>query len=117
MKGYSKNREIPLNVPLTINTLTTSNNNMNLTADNKYMTIKKYMTLPISESSVTNLTNDLNNKADLVSGYLKSSEIPLNVPLTINTVTTSDNNISLTTDNISQGTVNKYAVYPSQYQL
>ena len=42
------------------------------------------MTLPISESSVTNLTADLNNKADLVSGYLKNSEIPLSVPLTIN---------------------------------
>ena len=69
------------------------------------------MTLSISESSVTNLTNDLNNKADLVSGYLKSSEIPLSVPLTINALTTSNNNITLTTDNISQGTVNKYAVY------
>ena len=70
------------------------------------------MTLPISESSVTNLTNDLNNKADLVSGYIKSSEIPLSVPLAINSLSTSNNNITLTTDNISQGTVNKYAVYP-----
>ena len=70
------------------------------------------MTLPISESSVTNLTNDLNNKADLVSGYLKSSEIPLSVPLSINSLSTSNNNITPTTDNISQGTVNKYAVYP-----
>ena len=29
----------------------------------------KYMTLPILESNVTNITNDSNNKADLVSGY------------------------------------------------
>ena len=70
------------------------------------------MTLPISESSVTNLNNDLNNKADFVSGYLKNSEISLSVPLTINSLSTSNNNITLTTDNISKGTVNKYAVYP-----
>ena len=70
------------------------------------------MTLPILESNVTNLTNDLNNKADLVSGYLKSSEIPLSIPLNINSVTTSNNILSLTTYNIPQGTINNYAVYP-----
>ena len=31
----------------------------------------------LPESLITNLTSDLLNKADLVSGYLKSSEIPL----------------------------------------
>ena len=70
------------------------------------------MTLPILESNVTNLTNDLNNKADLVSGYLKSSEIPLSVPLTINSLSTSNNILNLTTDNIPQGNTNNYAVYP-----
>jgi len=66
----------------------------------------------IPENNITNLTNDLLNKADLISGYLKTSEIPLSVPLTINSLTTSNNIINLTTDNISQGTINKYAVYP-----
>ena len=70
------------------------------------------MALPILESNVTNLTNDLNNKADLVSGYLKSSEIPLIVPLTINSLSTSNNILNLTTDNIPQGSTNNYAVYP-----
>ena len=66
----------------------------------------------LPESLIINLTNDLNNKADLVSGYLKSSEIPLSVPLTINTVNTSNNIINITTDNIPQGATNKYAIYP-----
>ena len=70
------------------------------------------MALPILESNVTNLTNDLNNKADLVSGFLKPSEIPLSVPLSINYVTTSNNILNLTTDNIPQGNTNNYAVYP-----
>ena len=61
---------------------------------------------------IINLTSDLSNKADLISGYLKSSEIPLSVPLTINSVTTSNNILNLTTDNIPQGNTNKYAVYP-----
>ena len=61
---------------------------------------------------IINLTSDFSNKADLISGYLKSSEIPLSIPLTINSVTTSKNILSLTTDNIPQGTINKYAVYP-----
>ena len=69
------------------------------------------MTLPILESNVTNLTNNLNNKADLVFGYLKSSEIPISVPLTINSVTTLNNILTLTTDDIPQGTNNGYAVY------
>ena len=113
VSGYLKNSEIPLTVPLTINSVTTSNNSITLTTDNiPQGTINKYMTVPISESSVTNQTTDLSNKADLVFGYLKSSEIPLSVPLTINSLTTSNNNITLTTDNIAQGTSNKYAVYP-----
>ena len=113
ISGYLKSSEIPLSVPLTINTVTTSNNIINLTTDNIIQgTINKYMTLPILESNVTNLTNDLNNKADLVSGYLKSSEIPLSVPLTINSLSTSNNILNLTTDNIPQGITNKYAVYP-----
>ena len=70
------------------------------------------MTLPILESNVKNLTNDLNNKADLVFGYLKSSEIPLSIPLNINYIATSNNILRLTTDNIPQGNTNKYAVYP-----
>ena len=70
------------------------------------------MTLPILESNVPNLTNDLNNKADLVSGYLKSSEIPLTVSLTINSWSTSKKKLNLTTDNIPQGNTNNYAVYP-----
>ena len=111
--GYLTNSEIPLSIPLTINGQSASNNSINLTTDNITQgIINKYMTSPISESSVTNLTTDLSNKGDLVAGYLKSSEIPLSIPLTINTLTTSNNNITLTTDNISQGTVNKYAVYP-----
>ena len=61
---------------------------------------------------MTNLTSDLSNKADLVSGYLKSSEIPLTVPLTINSLSTSNNILNLTTDNIPQGDTNNYAVYP-----
>ena len=55
----------------------------------------------LSESQINNLNTDLSNKADLVSGYLKSSEIPLNVPLTINALTTSNNTINLTTENIT----------------
>ena len=62
---------------------------------------------------VTNLTNDLNNKADQVSGYLKSSEIPLTVPLTINSWSTSKSILNLTTDNIPQGNTNNYDVYPT----
>ena len=113
INGYLKNSEIPLSIPLTINGQSASNNNINLTTDNITQgIINKYMALQISESSVTNLTTDLSNKADLVAGYLKSSEIPLSIPLTINTLSTSNNNITLTTDNIDQGTVNKYAVYP-----
>ena len=70
------------------------------------------MTLPTLGSNGTNLTNDLNNKADLVSGYLKSSEIPLTVPLTINSLSTSNDILNLTTDNIPQVNTNNYAVYP-----
>ena len=78
ISGYLKLSEIPLSVPLTVNFVTTSNNLLHLTADNIIQgTINKYMTLPILESNVTNLTNDLNNKAELVLGYLKSSEISL----------------------------------------
>ena len=111
--GYLKSSEIPLSVPLNINSVTTTNNIINLTTDNIIQgTINKYMTLPILESNVTNLTNDLNNKADLVAGYLKSSEIPLTVPLTINSLSTSNNILNLTTDNIPQGNINNYAVYP-----
>ena len=102
ISGYLKTSEIPLSVPLTINSLTTSNNIINLTTDNiPQGTINKYMTLPITESNVTNLKNDLSQKADLVFGYLKSSEIPLSIPLTINSLTTSNNVINLTTTNIS----------------
>ena len=43
----------------------------------------------LPESMIINLTSDLSNKADLVSGYFKSSEIPLSVPLAINNVSTS----------------------------
>ena len=34
----------------------------------------------LSESQINNLNNDLNNITNLVSGYLKNSEIPLSVP-------------------------------------
>ena len=61
----------------------------------------------LPESMIINLTSHLSNKADLISGYLKSSEIPLSVPLNINSVTTSNNILNLTTGNISQGTINK----------
>ena len=64
------------------------------------------------ESLITNLTSDLSNKADLISGYLKSSENPMTVPLTINSLSTSNNIFTLTTDNMPQGNTNKYAVYP-----
>ena len=107
ISGYSKSSEIPLSIPLTISSVTTSNNFWNLITDNiSQGTINKYMTLHILESNVTNLPNILNNKADLVFGYLKSSEIPLSIPLNINSVTTSNNILSLTTDNIPQGTIN-----------
>ena len=66
----------------------------------------------LPESLIINLTSDLLNKANLISGYLKSSEIPLSVPLNINSVTTSKNIINLTTDNIPQGTINKYMALP-----
>ena len=66
----------------------------------------------LPESLITNLTSDLLNKADLVSGYLKSSEIPLTVPLVINSVTSSNNILSFTIDNIPQCITNNYAVYP-----
>ena len=103
VSGYFKISEIPL----TINSVSTSNNILNLTTDNITQgTINKYMTLPILESNVTNLTNDLNNQADLVSGYLKLSEIPFSVPLTINSLSTSNNILNLTTDNIPQGNTN-----------
>ena len=79
-------------VPLTINSVSTSNKILNLPRDNITQgTINKYMTLPIFESNVTNLTNDLNNKAGLVFGFLKSSEFPLSIPLCKNSVTTSNN--------------------------
>ena len=64
------------------------------------------------ESLITTLTLDLSNKADLISDYLKSSEIPLSIPLTIDSVTTSNNILNLTTDNISQGMINKYMTLP-----
>ena len=70
INGYLNNSEIPLNIPLTINSLTTSNNNIPLTNDNiRQRTVTKYMTLPISENSVTASTNGPNNKADLVSDF------------------------------------------------
>ena len=50
----------------------------------------------LPESLITNLTSDLSDKADLVSGYFKISEIPL----TINSVSTSNNILNLITDNI-----------------
>ena len=65
----------------------------------------------LPESLMTNLTADLSNKTDIVSGYLKSSEIPLSVPLTINSLSTSNNISNLTTDKIPQGNTNNYAVY------
>ena len=34
------------------------------------------------------------------------------MPLTINTLSTSNNILNLTTDNIPQGNTNNYAVYP-----
>ena len=55
----------------------------------------------LPESLITSLTSDLSDKADLVSGYFKISEIPL----TINSVSTSNNILNLTTDNITQGTI------------
>ena len=111
ISGYLKSSEIPLSVPLTIKYVTTSNNIINLTTDNIIRgTINKYMALPILESNVINLTNDLTIKADLVSGYLKSSEILLTVPLTINSLSTSNNILNLTTDNIPHGNTNNYAV-------
>ena len=36
----------------------------------------------------------------------------MSIPLNINSVTTSNNILSLTTDNIPQGNTNNYAVYP-----
>ena len=84
-----------------INTVTTSNKFDKLTTDNiPQGTINEYMILPILESNATNLTNDLNYKADIVSGYLETSEIPLSVLLIINSLTISKNIISLSTDNI-----------------
>ena len=44
---------------------------------NGFINIVNIPNLP--ESLITNLTSDLSNKADLVSGYLKSSEIPLTI--------------------------------------
>ena len=64
-------------------------------------TSTKWSNSNINESHVTNLTNDLNNISDLVSGYFKISEIPL----TINSVSTSNSILNLTTDNITQGTI------------
>ena len=77
---------------------------------NGFINIVNIPNLP--ESLITTLTSDLSNKADLVSGYLKSCEIPLSVPLTINSLSTSNNILNLTTDNIPQGITNNYAVYP-----
>ena len=77
---------------------------------NGFINIVNIPNLP--ESLITNLTADLSNKTDIVSGYLKSSEIPLSVPLTINSLSTSNNILKLTTDNIPQGITNNYAVYP-----
>ena len=54
----------------------------------------------LPEAMIINLTSELSNKADLISGYLKLIEIPLSVPLTINYVATSNNILNLTTDNI-----------------
>ena len=42
---------------------------------------------------------------------MKSSEISLTVPLTINSLSTSNNILNPTTDNIPQGNTNNYAVY------
>ena len=78
--------------------------------NNGFIDIINIPNLP--ESMIINLASYLSNKADLISGYLKSSEIPLSIPLTINSVTTSNNILYLTTDNISQGTINKYMTLP-----
>ena len=66
----------------------------------------------LPESLITNLTLYLSNKSDLISGYLNSSEIPLSIILTTNSVTTTNNIINLTADNITQGTINKYMTLP-----
>ena len=41
--------------------------------------------------------NGVNNKADLGSGFLKSSEIPLSASLTLSTLTVSNINAKLVT--------------------
>ena len=38
--------------------------------------------------------------------------MPLNIHLTKNTLTTLNNNINLTTSNITQGAANKYIILP-----
>ena len=55
----------------------------------------------LPESLITNLTLDLPNKADIVSRYWKSSEIPLSVPLIINSVTNLTNDLNNKADLVS----------------
>ena len=78
--------------------------------NNGFINIVNIPNLP--ESHITNLSTDSSNKSNLVSGYLTISEIPITVPLTINSVTTSNNILNLTTDNISQGTITKDMTLP-----
>ena len=68
----------------------------------------------LSEPQTSILNNDLNNKADRINGYSNNSKITLNIPLTINSLTTSNNYIPLTNGNTRQGTVNKYMTLPYQ---
>jgi hypothetical protein len=58
-------------------------------------TASKWENKLIGESDITNLTTDLGNKADLVSGVLKSSEVPTNIITSLNSKTTTNNSIIL----------------------
>ena len=105
------------NVSNLVNDLASCQKTVNKNATNGYCGLTNglinIINIPnLPESMIINLTSDLSNKADLISGYLKFSEISLSIPLTINSVTTSNSTLNLTTDNISQGTINKNMTLP-----
>ena len=62
VSGVLSSSQIPNTVVKSVNSVTTSNNNITLTTDNiSEGTVHKFQHLPISESDVTNLSNDLSN--------------------------------------------------------
>ena len=96
------------NVTNLVNDLAACEKLTNINSINGYCGLINIVNIPnLPESLITNLTSDLSNEDDLGSAsiYLKSSEIPLTVPLTVNSSSILSNILNLTTDNIPQGII------------